>query len=125
MFLYNTQGELIETFAEMLVDKECVDEPCFEMRCSEKGMFYTGRRNTYQGSNTVYCAEMKMLPYHTVGSGNDLMLVKKSPYECRKLCGIHPDCKAVTWKVDDQCLLKTKADRLKYDPEYTTAVKFT
>lgn len=125
MFLYNTQGALVETFAEMVIDKDCTNEPCFEMRCSDKGMFYTGRTNMFQGSKTLYCAEMKQLPYHTLGSGNDLMMIKKTPYECKKLCAINPDCKAVTWKNENECLLKTRASTFKYDPEYNTAVKFT
>lgn len=125
MFLYNTQGELIETFAEVILDSDCRDESCYELKCSDKGMFYTGTNNIYKGSNTAYCADLKLLPYHMVGSGNDLMTVKKTPFECKKLCAINPDCKAITWKDDKECFLKTKASRYKYDPQYTTAVKFT
>lgn len=125
MFLYNSQGSIVETFAEMMIDPACKTDDCYDNACADKGMFYTGKNNVYQGSNTAYCADMKMLPYHTIGSGNDLMTVKKTPYECKKMCALNPDCAAVTWKTEEECFLKTKAVRYKYDPAYTTVVKFT
>lgn len=112
MYIYNTQG-IIEHFTEL----KCKPSDDFDFKCTSIGEYYTGHYSYPMAS----CVKMESIPYHTLGSGNDIMRTQAPLEKCKKICTTMNDCQAIAWNNED-CILKSKPN-LKYHPDYIAFVK--